>query len=201
MISVVDYGVGNLGSIVNMLKHIGLAVQIVSDPKQLSEATKILLPGVGSFDHAMQRIQEDGLTDVLNHKALTERIPVLGICLGMQLMTRGSEEGALAGLGWVDADVRRFPLDPNLKVPHMGWNDVKVAKDSGLVRGLPNDARFYFVHSYYVQMDRPSDELLKCSYGLEFDAAFAVGNLYGAQFHPEKSHRFGMHVLRNFGAL
>lgn len=201
MISVVDYGVGNLGSIVNMFKHVGVSATVVGDASQLSRATKILLPGVGSFDHAMRRIDESGLRDVLTRKALEDRIPILGICLGMQLMTRGSEEGVLPGLGWVDADVRRFPSDKNLKVPHMGWNEVHAVKESPLTSQLPEDARFYFVHSYRVHMDRPSDSLLRCGYGVEFDAAFSVGNLYGAQFHPEKSHRFGMQLFRNFGAI
>ena len=201
MIAIVDYGVGNLGSIYNMFKRVGLPAEIVGDADSLARAEKILLPGVGAFDHAMRCLFESGLRELLDHKALVERVPVLGICLGMQIMTRGSEEGVLPGLGWVDADVRRFPSNKNLKVPHMGWNEVQQAKTTPLTIDMPVDARFYFVHSYRVQMDRDADTLLRCNYGVDFDAAFAVRNLYGAQFHPEKSHRFGMQLFKNFGAI
>jgi len=201
MIAIVDYGVGNLGSIYNMFKRVGLQAAIVGDAETLSKSSKILLPGVGAFDHAMKRIADSGLREVLDHKALVERVPFLGICLGMQLMTRGSEEGVLPGLGWIDAQVKKFPATPGLKVPHMGWNLVNQAKSSPLTDGLAGDARFYFVHSYFVQVDNPEDQLLTTEYGVTFDAAFARGNLFGAQFHPEKSHRFGMELFQNFGAI
>jgi glutamine amidotransferase len=199
MITIVDYGMGNLGSIQNMFKHIGAESTITGDPGMIGKARKILLPGVGAFDRAMERIKESGLRKVLDEKALVERVPVLGICLGMQLLTRSSEEGKLAGLGWIAASTKRFPHVPGLKVPHMGWNDV--VRDSRLTKGLSAEARFYFVHSFCVYADDPRDSVLKATYGVTFDAAVEHGNIYGVQFHPEKSHKFGMQIFRNFAGL
>jgi glutamine amidotransferase len=201
MISIVNYGMGNLGSVINMFKRIGVAAEIVESPEKLKQATKILLPGVGAFDQAMKRINESGFREVLDSKALVEKVPVLGICLGMQLLTRGSEEGVLPGLGWVAADTIRFPKKDGLKVPHMGWNVVTPATSSELTKNLPQESRFYFVHSYYVQVDNQLNSILKCHYGVTFDAAIQKDNIYGAQFHPEKSHKFGMQLLRNFGEM
>lgn len=201
MIAIVDYGMGNLGSIQNMFKRIGAAARVTGDPAVLADARKILLPGVGAFDSAMQRIADAGLREVLDRKALQERVPTLGICLGMQLLTRGSEEGQLPGLGWIAASTKRFPAIAGLKVPHMGWNLVTPTQPSPLTDGLPAESRFYFVHSYYVQVDDPADSLLRTHYGIDFDAAVAHGNIYGAQFHPEKSHKFGMKLLANFASL
>lgn len=201
MITIVDYGVGNLGSVVNMFKHLGIPARVAGTPDVLETAAKILLPGVGAFDRAMTRIVEAGFREVLDRKALTERVPILGICLGMQLMTHGSEEGDLAGLGWVDARVKRFPSISGLRIPHMGWNHVDAVQPCPLSRDWPSDPKFYFVHSYYVDLKRLEDRWLRTSYGTEFDAGFQHGNLFGAQFHPEKSHRFGMALFRNFGAL
>ena len=201
MITVVDYGMGNLGSVGNMLKRLGAPAVITGDSSEVSKATKILLPGVGAFDNAMQRINDSGLRAVLDRKALEEKVPVLGICLGMQLLTRSSEEGVLPGLGWIPADTRRFPATPGLKVPHMGWNITVPQRESPLLRGFEGEMRFYFVHSYRVDVDEPADSLLKTTYGVTFDAAVNRGNIYGAQFHPEKSHRFGLRLLKNFAEL
>lgn len=201
MITIVDYGMGNLGSIQNMFKRIGVAAAITGDLEQIARAEKILLPGVGAFDNAMLRIDESGLREVLDRKALVERVPVLGICLGMQLLTRSSEEGTRPGLGWVAAQTLRFPALPGLKVPHMGWNIVEQTRDSALTRDLAGEVRFYFVHSYYVQVDRDEDAILRANYGVGFTAALQHDNIYGAQFHPEKSHRFGMQLLKNFASL
>jgi glutamine amidotransferase len=201
MISIVNYGMGNLGSVLNMFKRIGVVAEIVESPEKLKEATKILLPGVGAFDQAMKRINESGFRAILDQKALVEKVPVLGICLGMQLLTRGSEEGVLPGLGWVAADTIRFPKKDGLKVPHMGWNVVVPATQSKLNENLPEESRFYFVHSYHVQVDHQQNCILKCHYGVNFDAAIQNDNIYGAQFHPEKSHKFGMQLLKNFAAL
>jgi imidazole glycerol-phosphate synthase subunit HisH len=201
MITIVDYGMGNVGSIQNMLKRIGVATIVTCDRAELARATKVILPGVGAFDSAMQRINESGIRDLLNRKALIEQVPVLGICLGMQLLTRGSEEGALPGLGWIPSETRRFPAQPGLKVPHMGWNVARGVTPSGLTREFDDDPRFYFVHSYYVAVDQPDHSILKTVYGVEFDSAVQHGNIYGAQFHPEKSHRYGMRLLRNFADL
>lgn len=201
MITIIDYGMGNLGSIQNMFKRIGEAAVITSELDIIATADKILLPGVGAFDNAMTRINESGLRAVLDRKALVERVPILGICLGMQLLTRSSEEGTQPGLGWIAATTRRFPSLPGLKVPHMGWNLVAPTRESELTRDLAAEARFYFVHSYCVNVDDDWDSILKTNYGISFDAAVQHGNIYGAQFHPEKSHRFGMQLLKNFARL
>lgn len=201
MITIVDYGTSNLGSMQNMLKKIGAASRIAASPDDLDGASKIIVPGVGSFDAGMGKLRQSGMIPVLNQKALVDRIPTLGVCLGMQLMTRSSEEGALSGLGWIEAEAVRFDQngDTGLKVPHMGWNEVVPAKASALTANFPADARFYFAHSYHVRCKVAEDVLLGVSYGSgTFTAAFERGNLFGAQFHPEKSHRFGMAFLRNF---
>jgi glutamine amidotransferase len=201
MITIVDYGMGNLGSIQNMFKRIGVRAMISANRLDLERAEKILLPGVGAFDSAMERINSGGFRDVLDHKALVERIPILGICLGMQLLTRSSEEGRVPGLGWIDAQTRRFPQSNGLKVPHMGWNSVQPSCASPLTDGLDPETRYYFVHSFYVRVDNEADSVLKTRYGVTFDAAIAHANVFGAQFHPEKSHRFGMHLLTNFARI
>ena len=201
MIVIVDYGVGNLGSIRNMLKRVGLSCQVSADEAVLAGAGKIILPGVGAFDHAMERLQRSGLRPVLDRKALEEKVPVLGICLGMQLLTDGSEEGTMPGLGWIPGRASRIPAEGGLKVPHMGWNLVHPARPSPLTEAFDDEPRFYFVHSYAVQVADPADSILKCDYGIRFDAAIQRGNIFGAQFHPEKSHRFGQRLFANFGAL
>lgn len=201
MITIVDYGIGNLGSIRNMFKRIGAPAVTTGDPELIAAAEKILLPGVGAFDTAIERIDAAGLRPVLDRKALEDKTPILGICLGMHLLTRGSDEGKLPGLGWIAADTVRFPALPDLKVPHMGWNLVRPTRPSALTAGLGPDARFYFAHSLHVRADEPGDALLTSHHGIDFDAAIQRGNIYGAQFHPEKSHRFGMQLLANFAKL
>jgi glutamine amidotransferase len=201
VITIVDYGMGNLGAVLNMFKRVGAPARISADLGCVREATKIVLPGVGAYDAAMKRINEGGLREVLEQKARVERVPLLGICLGMQLLTRGSDEGSEPGLGWIAADTRRFPALQDLKVPHMGWNVVQPTRDHPLTANLPADSRFYFVHSYFVHVDDPADSLLRTHYGVDFDAAIAHGNIMGAQFHAEKSHRFGMTLFSNFAGL
>jgi imidazole glycerol-phosphate synthase subunit HisH len=201
VITIVDYGLGNLGSVRNMLKRIGVPAVITGDLDEIAKAEKLLLPGVGAFDNAMERIDASGLRQVLDHKAMVERIPVLGICLGMQLLTRSSEEGKRAGLGWIPGGAFRFPVEGNLKVPHMGWNVVEPVGDSPLTRDLPEESRFYFVHSFYVKADDDRHAVLKARHGVRFDAAVQRDNVFGAQFHPEKSHRFGMKLLENFARI
>ena len=203
MITIVDYGMGNLGSILNMLKYIKAESTLTSDPGELAQAQKIVLPGVGAFDTAMKRIHELDLFGILNHKALEQRVPLLGICLGMQLMTRNSEEGDMDGFSWIPAETVRFCAlgDGNLKIPHMGWNHVKTATPSKLTEGFESDCKFYFLHSYYVKVDRAENCILKACYGIEFDAAIKRDNLYGVQFHPEKSHKYGMKLLQNFANI
>jgi len=202
MITIVDYGMGNLGSMLNMFKRIGVAARIESEPERIRSAEKIVLPGVGAFDAAMLRIGDSpGLREVLDHKALVERVPVLGVCLGMQLLTRGSEEGERPGLGWIPGATRRFPRQPGLKVPHMGWNIALPAMSSALTSDLGEEPRYYFVHSYYVTADEPAHSIMRTHYGLDFDSAIGKDNIFGVQFHPEKSHRFGLRLLNNFAEL
>lgn len=199
MITVIDYGMGNLGSIRNMLKKIGVESEITADPARVAAATKLVLPGVGAFDSGMDNLERSGLVPFLNERVCHAEVPILGICLGMQLMTHTSAEGERRGLGWVDAETLRFsPADPAIKVPHMGWNVARPVRTDALVEGLTEEARFYFVHSYYVSCKRREDVVLATRYDCEFDSGFRHGNVWGVQFHPEKSHRFGMHLLRNF---
>ncbi|MCO7223798.1 imidazole glycerol phosphate synthase subunit HisH [Pleionea sp. CnH1-48] len=201
MITIIDYGMGNLGSIVNMFKRIGVKVHVSGDISAVNDAEKILLPGVGAFDKAMIRINESGLREALDKKALEDKVPILGICLGMQLLTCGSEEGQEDGLGWIDARATKIPSIDGIKVPHMGWNLVLPSSSSSLTKDLPEEPRFYFVHSYAVHVKDKSDSILTCKHGIEFDAAIQKSNIYGAQFHPEKSHKFGMQLLKNFASL
>jgi imidazole glycerol-phosphate synthase subunit HisH len=202
MITIVNYGMGNLGSMLNMFKRIGVNVSIASDPALIQQSEKLVLPGVGAFDTAMSRINDvPGLREVLDHKALVERTPILGVCLGMQLFTNSSEEGRIAGLGWIPGITSRFPKQDGLKVPHMGWNVARPITTSRLTVDVLDEPRYYFVHSYCVHVIDPSHSIMKTDYGIEFDSAIGTGNIFGVQFHPEKSHRFGMQLLRNFAEL
>lgn len=201
LIVIVDYGMGNLGSIRNMLRKIGAPSLVSSDPAEIEKADKLILPGVGSFDAGMRNLADRGLVAPLAEMVAARRTPILGICLGMQLMGKRSEEGVRPGLGWIDAEVIRFhppPAAGRLKVPHMGWNTLEPRKDCLLFRGAGPELRFYFVHSYHVVCRDPSDVAATTPHGVDFVSAFQRGNLYGVQFHPEKSHRFGMALLRNF---
>jgi len=201
MIVVVDYGVGNLGSIVNMFKKVGSKTVASSDPVVIGNAEKLILPGIGAFDAGMQKLNERGLIPLLNELVLEKKIPVLGLCLGLQLMTNRSDEGQLSGLGWLDAETLRFRFEgtsSNLKVPHMGWNTIEIRRRHPLFTDLDPEARFYFVHSYYVQSHDPEAVLAETDYGGHFHSIFAKDNIMGAQFHPEKSHKHGMRLLKGF---
>lgn len=200
MTVIIDYGMGNLGSIANMLKKIGFNSIISSDPKEIASANRLILPGVGAFDSGMNSLEKLGILDTLNQKVLNERVPILGICLGMQLMTNSSEEGVLSGLGWIDADTKKF-ANTTLKIPHMGWNIVKHKKDSRLFDEQASEKRYYFVHSYYVDAHDERDILTTTPYGHDFVSSFEKDNIFGVQFHPEKSHSFGMRLLKNFMEL
>ena len=202
-VTIIDYGMGNLGSIQNMFKRIGVDSEITSDKQKIAAAEKILLPGVGAFDAAMERINEGGFRELLNMKALEEKVPTLGICLGMQLLTHSSEEGKLPGLGWIPARTVKFVFEngSKLKVPHMGWNLVYEKNSSPLTADLPPETRFYFVHSYYVQAEDPKHVLTTTRHGVEFNSIIQKENIFGAQFHPEKSHKFGMKLLENFARI
>lgn len=183
-----------------MIKKAGGESVICHSPEDLINAQKIILPGVGAFDTGMKNLIHGGWIDILKEKANVEKVPVLGICLGMQLMTSSSEEGNLEGLGWVPGKAVKFSFDTNLfKIPHMGWNDVTLSKHTQLIdSGFVNDFRYYFVHSYYVKLNEATDEVLSCDYGIKFTCGFERGNLIGVQFHPEKSHKYGLHLIKNF---
>lgn len=199
MVAIIDYGLGNLGSIANMLKMIGEKSVITSDKELIAKADRILLPGVGAFDAGMSKLSDTGLLDFIKEQAVEIKKPMLGICLGMQMLGRKSEEGSLPGLGLIPFDTFRFQLeDTNLRVPHMGWDIVEFKQNSPLTEGLTGRQRYYFVHSYHAKCDNKENVLMTCDYGYEFACAVVRENIYGVQFHPEKSHDFGMALLENF---
>lgn len=195
-----DFGVGNLPSIIRMVEKVGASCSVTRDPKELAGADKIIFAGVGAFDQGMAALNDRGWRDALESAALERKVPLIGICLGMQILCKTSEEGRLPGLGWIDADVMRFRQDPagGLRIPHMGWNTVKICRDNPLISSTDEEQRFYFVHSYRVVCHQREDVIAVADYGGEFVAAFQRENLFGVQFHPEKSHRFGMALLKRF---
>ena len=200
MVIVVNYGIGNIGSILNMLKKIGVEALGSSAESEIRAAEKLILPGVGAYDSAMAKIESLGLIPILRDRVLNARVPLLGICLGMQLLTNGSEEGSRGGLGWVDAQVVRFDKERasgDIRIPHMGWNKVKPVQDHILFHNLGEEARFYFVHSYHVVCSKER-VLSTTTYGYEFVSSIVQDNILGVQFHPEKSHKFGFEILKNF---
>ncbi len=204
MLTIVDYGTGNLRSVQNMLKSIGVATRISRTRSDIAGASALILPGVGHFDFGMRSLKELDLVGPLEEQVRERKVPLLGICLGAQLLTRGSEEGTEAGLGWISADTRRFDtakLDTSLRVPHMGWADTDFRARSSLFAGLTGVPRFYYVHSYHMVADNPEDELCHAVHGYRFVAGVERGNIAGVQFHPEKSHRFGKQVLANFARM
>lgn len=201
MVAIIDYGIGNIGSIYNMLKKIGENnIVRAANPEELYHADKIILPGVGAYDMAVTLLKEKGFWNIVLEMAIMKKKPLLGICLGMQLLGMSSEEGNEKGLELIPFSCKRFcPEDTALKVPHMGWDYVSVKKETcPLTEGVSGNLRFYFVHSYYAVCDNNENILMTCRYGKEFAAAVHKNNIYGMQFHPEKSHRFGMELLSNF---
>ena len=192
---------GNIGSIQNMIKYLGFESIITSDVKEIETADKLILPGVGHFKSAMDNINRLGIVDVLRFKVLEEKTPILGICLGMQLLCSYSDEGGVPGLSFIDAQVKKFNFLDNeeLKIPHMGWSKVELIKiNSRLFKNSTSNEKFYFVHSYFVSCTNGSDVLTKTNYGLKFDSSFEKENIFGVQFHPEKSHSFGINLFDNF---
>ncbi len=203
MITIIDYGAGNIGSVLNMIRHVGGLAEVTGNAAGVLGAKKVLLPGVGSFDNAMARLARLGLVEPLKERAQSG-VPFLGICLGMQLLAKESEEGCMAGLGLIPGRVRRFRFEgeaAKLKIPHMGWNRVTPVRAHPLGQGMEEGARFYFVHSYYFDCEHAEDVLLRSEYGHEFTSGVQRGNVMGVQFHPEKSHRYGMQLIRNFVGL
>ncbi|MBB4806182.1 glutamine amidotransferase [Chryseobacterium defluvii] len=204
MITIIDYGVGNINAFVNVYKRVDVPVKIARAKEDLEDAQKLILPGVGHFDHAMTQLNNSGMRDKLDDLVLDKKIPVIGICVGMQMMANNSDEGKLHGLKWIDATVKKFDeakINQVTRLPHMGWNDVKPVKDIELFKGLENDSIFYFLHTYYFHCNNAEDIMAVTEYGGEFASAAHHENKYGIQFHPEKSHHYGEILLHNFAKL
>lgn len=198
MIHIVDYGAGNIGSITNMIKKAGGQSLVTSKLEEILLAEKLILPGVGHFDNGMKKLQDSGLIAGLNEKVIKQKCPVLGICLGAQMMTLSSEEGTEKGLGWFNAHVIKFKSNDGLKVPHMGWSNVVIEKNTTLSTEMNSGFKYYFVHSYYMRANNTNDVLFKANYGIDFAAGLSRENIYAVQFHPEKSHKYGLKLIQNF---
>lgn len=199
-IVIIDYGMGNLRSVLNKFRRMGYASEITSDPDVINKADKLILPGVGHFAKGMRNLKDKHLIEVLNHKVLVEKTPIFGICLGMQLFSEYGEEGDCQGLGWLKARTVRFDIKDKIKykIPHIGWNTVQIIKKAGVDEFLNENDFFYFVHSYFIQCVDKSDVWMTSWYESEFVSAIRKGNTFGTQFHPEKSHDAGMKLLKNF---
>lgn len=200
MLVIVNYGSGNIGSVANIIKKAGATALVSADAADIERATRLILPGVGAFDTCMGNLNASGLIPALQERVLNAGVPLLGICVGMQMLMGRSEEGALPGLGWIAGHTKRFAhsAEAPMRVPHMGWNDIAVKRVTPLFAGLESEARFYFVHSYHVECERSEDILGETVYGYPFTSAVQSNNIAGVQFHPEKSHKFGLALIRNF---
>jgi glutamine amidotransferase len=204
MITIIDYGLGNVLAFVNVYSRLNIPVVVAKSACDLANATKLILPGVGSFDHAIQQLDQSGMRQSLEQLVLQQAMPVLGICVGMQMLAKSSDEGALPGLSWVDGTVKKFDVSKmpqGTNLPHMGWNDVTPVVNGGLFKGMEQDARFYFLHSYYFECRQQHNVLAVTDYGGDFSCAVHRENVYGVQFHPEKSHHFGTQLLKNFAEI
>lgn len=204
MISIVDYGLGNLKAFSNIYKRLNIPAELVSTTEQLAKSDKIILPGVGAFDHAMEKLNDSGLAEMLKELVIVKKIPVLGICVGMQMLGKSSDEGKLKGLEWIDGEVKLFDINTiqhTTRLPHMGWNDVKPTKPNPLFNGLEEQALFYFLHSFYFICSDKDDIIAESEYGVQYTCALNHKNIYGVQFHPEKSHNYGIQLLKNFATL
>lgn len=204
MIGIVDYGSGNIYAIATILKNLNIEHEIISSPEELDKADKLILPGVGAFDETMKQLINSGLQEKLNYLVLERKVPVFGICVGMQILGNGSDEGKLPGLGWIPGVVKKF--DKNLittkpHLPHMGWNTIDNLNDHPIFNKIDKDFGFYFVHSYYFECENEKNILSKCNYGIEFASSIYDNHIFGMQFHPEKSHGNGVQLLKNFAEL
>ena len=204
MIALIDYGLGNIQAFVNVYNRLGIPVTVAKTSRELEAADKLILPGVGAFDYAMKLVEASGMRNTLNHLVLSRRVPILGICVGMQILANSSDEGKSNGLGWIPGHVRSLKSEPDLAtlpLPHMGWNDVQVTGGHMLFKGLKGESRFYFLHSYFFECLHQESVIATVSYGIDFCCAVQSDNVYGVQFHPEKSHQFGADLLKNFAEL
>jgi imidazole glycerol-phosphate synthase subunit HisH len=201
MIAIIDYGLGNIRSFVNLYERLNIKIKIAHVPGDIKDASKLILPGVGAFDHAMTQLNNSGMRDELEKQVLANKIPVIGICVGMQILAKSSDEGKLSGLGWIDGNVRKFDVSGipyKTKLPHMGWNTINPRDGCPLLYGFDSDSRFYFLHSYYFVCNNKENIIATTSYGVDFASAISQDNIFGIQFHPEKSHSNGIQLLHNF---
>ena len=204
MITIIDYGLGNIRAFANVYERLNIPFSVAKTAGDLKVATKFILPGVGAFDYAMSKLNNSGLRETLDKLVLDHRLPVLGICVGMQILAQSSDEGILPGLGWIDGTVKKFDvatLNSKTQLPHMGWNTIHQNYSNPLLVSFSSDSRFYFLHSYYFQCKNQSDTIATTEYGIEYTSALNNKNIYGVQFHPEKSHQWGIQLLKNFADL
>jgi len=204
MITIIDYGLGNIRAFVNVYERLNIKTKIARVGEDIKDATKIILPGVGAFDYAMSQLNASGMRDELEKQVLENKVPVVGICVGMQILAKSSDEGKLPGLGWIDGDVKLFDTDKipyKTRLPHMGWNSISPVKDNLLLDGFDNESRFYFLHSYYFVCNKQEEVISTTEYGITYASAVNCDNIYGIQFHPEKSHSNGIQLLHNFAKI
>ena len=204
MITIIDYGLGNISAFANVYERLNIPIAVARTADDLQAATKIILPGVGAFDHAMSRLNNSGMRETLDKLVSDHQLPVIGICVGMQMLAQSSDEGMLPGLGWIDGTVKKFDvsiLNSKTQLPHMGWNTIHPNNANPLLVNFDNNSRFYFLHSYYFQCNNPNDTIATTEYGIQFTSALNHKNIFGVQFHPEKSHQWGIQLLKNFAEL